>query len=161
MKMDKSKWLLNSQKKKQQQPDHQLKPLDGDLSEEAPQIYKIVKRGNQTSPERREVLKKLAASMSLSALATSFSGCGDGSDYTINANNQKCLCHVVCVCDTEADKKKSIKSSTWISQHSNTTCTCDTVCTCNTVCTCDSVSTCTCDSEGSSSGGGGHYWYGG
>ena len=141
---------LSKEKKKADAPDHRIKPAADKGADEKPEIYKIVKKGDKPDQGRRDVLKKLGGTLSLASLAGAISNC-DNSKFSVNADNEKCTCHVVCTCDVEKDKKKSSRSA----QYSGT------VCTCNLICTCNTVSTCSCDSDSgnSCSSCSSTYWY--
>lgn len=134
-------------------PDHRVKPVKEGESEEQPEVYKIVKRGKTDAKSRRDFLKNVSGSLGLAALSNAISGC-DGSNFSINVEDDVCRCHVVCACDSETNDGKSTRDAEWGSVYDGYICTCNTVCTCNSVCTCDTVTT-----GGGGGGGGYHYWY--
>jgi hypothetical protein len=139
------------EKKIENTPDHRIRRVE-DGSEEAPRIFKMVKRSRVRPKSRRTFIQRLAGAAGVAAAGKMLTGCG--SSYSVDTKDDTCTCHVVCSCDTEgpnASKNANTYSSTW----EGTVCTCDTVCTCNSVCTCNTV--CTCDSQGG--GGTTSYWY--
>jgi hypothetical protein len=115
-----------------------LRPVGPDDAKESPQIFGVARCSGPAFRGRREFLRSLSGTLSLSALAVFLGGCAEDSEYGVNVDGEKCTCHVVCTCDTVADEG-SRKEAQWTSRHNGTVCTCDTVCTCNTVCTCDTV----------------------
>ena len=122
-----------------------------DESEELPEVYKIIKRTNDTISDRRKFLKNAARTIAgmggLAAFGATVARCTDDAEIDISANNsKKCTCHVVCKCNTVSGDKGTRKQDIWD----------DTICSCNSVCTCDTV--CTCEGKGGG-GGGGTYYY--
>lgn len=122
--------------------------MDKKQSDDKPKILKVAHLG-QHKVTRRNLLRDgaglLLAGSSL-GLAAGAAGCGD-SAFDIVVKDGKCMCHVVCTCDSEGGSQEKNEES----RYKDGQCSCDTVCTCNTVCSCDS--------EGGGGGGGGSYYY--
>ena len=130
-------------------PNYEIRPIE-DEEAESPQIFAIAKRSSSKLEGRRHFLKDLAGAVGISAITGMLSGCDEGMEYDITASHDKCLCRVVCACDTEKDSNGLRETRQTISKFQDgETCTCDGVCSCEEVCTCDEV--CSCDSQSSGS----------
>jgi hypothetical protein len=124
-------------------PDHRVRRVE-DPSEEAPAVFKMVKRSPVKPSSRRKFIRKVAGAAGVAAVGKLVTGC-KSSVYGVEANEDTCTCHVVCSCDAEGKD-----ASRYDNVYTEGVCTCNTVCTCHTVCTCNS--------EGGG-GGGSTYWY--
>jgi hypothetical protein len=168
-KKNKKQALKKSRQDSKNQPDDRIELVKEDQKEDSPQIFKIIKRNNNNTIERREFLKqasKIAGLGGIAALSGILSNCkkiaidnpicscdhqgAASKENACTCHNhqavctcnivQPCTCDIVCTCNLVGDFKEE-----WGSNYNEGICTCDTVCSCNRnrVCTCNNH--CTCD----------------